>query len=161
MAKKQDSSKQSLGFVEIAGFGGVEDGHAKAELSASVNQGVKAPAWTHVDKAFHKRVTFSEEELGAARESGQLSAYKKDVDAVQTDAGSSDAPSNMSSPVASSGFPQTGSPGTCSGEPSPLAVLKNFVDQIDNRLTLTQLVGAVAIGLVAVAVAAIAGSLYL
>lgn len=150
--KQQYSSKRRItepsASVEIGGYAHLDAGRVKTKLYVSdVNQPLKIDAAELTKQMKKIRVTMNVEEDKSV--SGDC-VYEKDVYMIQESSDGYSTPGQMTSQ--SDGTPM---PEGTNEDPSPLKVLKNFVDNIasDNR---TQWVLIFCCGLIAVAAIVIA-----
>jgi hypothetical protein len=154
--------RKLLGFVEIAAFGGVNSGghaHVEGPLVA-VNQPVMAPNLEHQSRVFGKRyeVTEVEDETAMMQKGGQMSAYRKDINAEQKDM--SDAGNDEAKPATHKGkqdvvgdIPRIDDEvKKPSGVMDKTDVLKNLVDNVAAQGRSTQLLVITTLIMAAVAI---------
>jgi hypothetical protein len=157
--------KRSLvGFVNIAGFAGIDNGKVHVEpLEVGVNQEVRAPNLKHQSRIFGKRLEIHEveDDTPVVRSGGQMSAYRKDLDAEQNDVDGGEALKTMVKDKSSSSdyeAPRGEDVDEVPQQRAPMGrfeVLKNFVDNVAAQGRLTQTIAVV--GLLVAAVALIVG----
>ena len=145
-------TKKLIGFVNIAGFAGVENGKVHVEpLEVGVNQEVRAPNLKHQSRIFGKRleITEIEDDTPIVRASGQMSAYRKDLDAEQTDVDGGESPKASVKSEKSADFVSRDEPighdEPVRGQMGRFEVLKNLVDNVASQGRLTQVIAIVAL----------------
>jgi len=153
-------TRKLVGWVSIAGFAGVDNGKVHVEpLEVGVNQEVRAPNLKHQSRIFAKRLEIHEveDDTASVRTGGQMSAYRKDLDAEQTDVDGGDAPKTTvkDKSTASDFSAPERDPVECDepvqrGSMGRFEVLKNLVDNVAAQGRVTQVIAVIAL-IVAVA----------
>jgi hypothetical protein len=140
MARKSEEDGELVGSFELGGFVGTEDHEIVAEpMKVSVNKPLTGLATEHSQRIFGEKFEIYKKKIGShVNPQGEMSAVKKDWKGVQkpfkAESGDFSSPSNKYSNPSSGNYPNYSEPAGKSGELSPLAVLKNMVDNHANDI---------------------------
>ena len=152
--KMQTKVKRTeLGYAEIAAFAGVNDGGEAVVQgpTVTVNKGMTAPNLKHQSRIFGKRFVVTEEEdMSAKREEGKMISYGKVINGEQTDMDGK-TPASYGGEEKYSNTPQQQEQvqsNNVDDLPAWGKVLKNFVDKINDRVTVHSVI-LVALGIIA------------
>lgn len=155
---KSEGSAQLIGFTDIAGFAGVEDGQAIVKpLEVSVNKEMAGLPTKFSQRIHGERIEVYKRQL-PAKSAGQMSAVEKQWEEVQKPfeqvIGKMESPSRKyDEPETSSGYEPQQQPKYTSQADTPLGQLKNHVDNIHSwvryigaGLLITAIIASVALG---------------
>jgi hypothetical protein len=132
-----NGKREVIGFAEFGAYEKRNNGSGEVEYEAvsSVNKKLKIEPSDEVRQIVKKRFEITEVE---EKDIDGDTFYKKNVKAKQTDSGDSDVGTKSSSSGRSGGAPSNygsdPSEQSNSNEPSGLFVLKNFVDKVNDRV---------------------------
>jgi len=127
---KREGDMQLIGYTDVAGFAGIEDGEAVVRpLEVSVNKEVAGLPTKYSQRIHGERIEVYKRQL-PAKSSGQMSAVEKQWKEVQKPF--EHVVGNMASP--SKRYDEPGYQPEGKQDLSPLGVLKNMVDNHANDI---------------------------